>query len=152
MGTDIHLHLEIKVNGIWQHYAAPSVARDYQLFGILAGVRREELCAFPPKGIPEDCSVVTKLDYDLEGCDVHTPSWLSSDEIVRFEEVWAKAGKHFMIEGRAVPDFERDIEHVVLGTYLFGNSWAGWKRYPSDNERLREVGVEDVRWVFWFDN
>lgn len=39
MGCDIHLHIEIKMNGLWRHYSMPHIERDYCLFGVMAGVR-----------------------------------------------------------------------------------------------------------------
>lgn len=27
MGCDIHLHIEVKINGAWEHYATPRVDR-----------------------------------------------------------------------------------------------------------------------------
>lgn len=123
MGCDIHAHVEVKINGKWEHYNAPYIGRDYELFGNLAGVRRLTTPVVPPRGFPDDASEVTALDFRRWGVDAHTPSWLTRDEVLK------------------VPAWNtRDRE---LG-YLFGN---GWERFEDDEDPF-----EDARLVFWFDN
>jgi len=41
MSCSIHLHIEVKVDGTWEHYGEPSINSNYQLFEKLAGVRGE---------------------------------------------------------------------------------------------------------------
>lgn len=148
MGTDVHMHLEIKINGRWEHYGAPQVSRSYNLFGLLGEVRGNGPAVGKPKGMPTDPSTVTAFDFARMGVDAHTPSWFSAQEIDAFEQAWALDGEHMMVDGRPYPAMGRDIEHNILRTYLFGNGWAGFSRWPND----RPKGLEDVRWVFWFDS
>lgn len=138
MGCDLHLHTEVKIDGLWIHYSAPNVKRCYKLFALMAGVRNDRGIrpVAQPKGLPENISQVTRLDYELMGKDAHTPSWLSASELVELEK---------RLNGQFAEN--EDIEYHLVG-YLFRNSWAGFQLYPND----RPPFLEDVRWVFWFDN
>lgn len=144
MGCDIHLHIEIKLNGKWEHYAAPDVWRDYRLFEKMAGVRGEvENAIAPPRGMPLDASVVTRFCCDDYGVDGHSHSWLNAQEIAELsnwgEDNLKPCGSHY----RTGWDME-----WAFGCYLLGNSFAGFVKYPNE----RPVGLEDIRFVFWFDN
>ncbi len=148
MGCDIHLHIEVKVAGKWEHWGNPNIRRSYRLFGAMAGVRdEEEIPIVAPKGFPSDASLLTRMDYEHEGLDAHTPSWLDHKEIIALEKrlnQWRKE------EVERNPSFwGLDLEHHILHSYLFGNSFtAKWKHDDIDYA----PGVDDVRFVFWFDN
>jgi len=145
MGCDIHLHIELKVSGKWEHYAAPSVDRWYKLFGLLAGVRDNAIKPIsPPKGLPKDISVLTKLEREDMGRDGHTDSWLNANEILILSETLNDWG-----EKDNVGFLGYDLEQKILRTYLFRNSFAGHVKYEDCS---LPDGVEDVRFVFWFDN
>ncbi len=126
MGCDIHGAVEIKVDGVW-HLWAPleDTCRDYERFGALAGVRSE---GPPPRGLPGDMSVVTKLIVDDWGVDGHSHSWLPIREAAK---VFASTG------GDGAPD---DLD-MQLYKY-FG--------YDSELECLEDLS--EARLVFWFDN
>jgi hypothetical protein len=141
MGCDIHLHIEVKIGGEWHHYGAPSIRRDYALFEKMAGVRGEVSEAIaPPKGLPTDCTFLTKFLSDYEGGDGHSHSYLTAPEIVLLAD-WLNSIATDSARGH-------DLEMDILHTFLFGNSFDGFVRYPEDNPK----GLEDVRFVFWFDN
>ena len=148
MGCDIHLHIEVKIEGIWHHYAAPSISRNYYLFEKMAGVRGDENNAIsPPKGIPNDATALTNIVYQNEECDAHSESWLGIDEIMKLED-WLKS-----ISTKETDSYAKyDLEYGILRTYLGGDSFTGWKRYPEDGSPLSPATVEDVRFIFWFDN
>ena len=136
MGCDIHLHTEIKLKGKWEHYGAPHIDRNYDLFSKMAGVRSDG-CITPiadQKGLPNDVSNVTYLAACWHSADWHSHSWLSAKEILQLEEWLEKAKKDYVPERR--------------WGYLFGNSFGGWSKYPEDYP----PEIEDVRFVFWFDN
>lgn len=140
MGCDIHLHTEIKVSGKWEHYGNPSVGRNYNLFGKMAGVR--DRCADPisePKGLPSDVSIVTRIDFDRWSCDAHSASYLNADEILVLQEWYEQE-----YTNAPYPDCSPENQWG----YYFGNSWGGFRKYPGDGPSE----VEDVRFVFWFDN
>lgn len=144
MGCDIHLHIEIKVAGRWEHLHAPNVQRDYRLFAIMAGVRNygDEIKPISkPKGLPDALSVVTKLDVDRYGIDGHSHSWLGAEEIADLE-------KRVEVLGPGKFGHGMDLEWDILNAYLFSNSFGGFAKYPNE----RPAGVEDLRFVFWFDN
>ncbi len=150
MGCDIHLHTEVKINGVWHHYGCPQVWRSYNLFAKLANVRNYEDPGSPeyiepisePRGLPEDATAVTKYDSDRWGVDGHSHSWIGAQEIAQVAE-WAK--KRGM--EKAPNGMEGFWESDMFG-YLFGNDWSGFTKYPDE----RPEGLEDIRWVFWFDN
>ena len=85
MGCDIHLHQEVKINGIWYHYRHRSVDRSYKLFTLMAGVRNsgELEPVSPPKGLPEDITFLTRYDWEVnEDQDGHSLSWLDRKSVV----------------------------------------------------------------------
>ncbi len=138
MGCDIHLHTEVKIDGTWHHYGAPNIDRSYALFGKMAGVRDRDVGSIAdPKGLPDDMSVVTRCEWDDWNLDGHSGSWLNAQEILELEN-WLK-------EQMGVNSWK--LERTYWG-YLFENSWGGFLRHRSGYpDRL-----EDIRFVFWFDN
>lgn len=145
MGCDIHAHFEIKVNGKWEHYTIPKIDRYYRLFGKMAGVRNgDERPIAPLRGLPKDMSIVTALDAERWNGDGHSHSWLSAEEIAELSD-WGERSLQVDTQRsyRSVWDMEFD-----WGCYFFGNSFAGFHKYPDE----RPEGVEDLRLVFWFDN
>ena len=148
MGCDIHLHIELKIEGKWEHYGCPSIPRSYYLFTKLAGVRASnpEIEPFSePRGLPDDITLLTKMAVDRDGGDAHSKSWIDSNEIDQLEEwvrtylikTWNRSNSNWL-----------DLEAHFLHSYCFGNSFAGIKKYPESYPS----SVEDVRFVFWFDN
>jgi hypothetical protein len=141
VGYDIHLHIEIQVNGKWLHYRHPAIERNYYLFCKMAGVRKNDRWAVQVDPIttgrkyPIDITETTLFDWAYCAGDAHSESWLDSDEIVILAE-WCQ---HFI-----------DTDFNEIFGYLFGNGYRGFKepgqqdRYPSD--------LEDFRFIFWFDN
>lgn len=106
MGCDIHMHVEIRLDGKWEHWSCPDIPRNYALFGVLAGVRGDGPCITgEPRGVPADCSKVTqwagKDDFE------HTPSWVSYEEM---------SLAHHLVYGN--PDlFDLTPELCIGGTY-----------------------------------
>ncbi len=137
MGCDIHLFTEIKVGGKWITHSVCHVPRNYELFGKMAGVRSDAKPIAAPKGMPEDAGELTRMYAKYWEGDGHNHSWFSGAEIAELEE-WAQE----------VPWVGHFPESKLNWGYLFGNSWGGFERYPGE----RPEGVEDVRFVFWFDN
>ena len=148
MGCDIHFHTEIKVNGQWLHYGHPQINRHYGLFYLLAGVRGrgeldEPICISEPKGMPNDASQMTQIEFDFWREDHHSASYLTSKEIDRFYEL--VVSEKITKSGSFIESTHDSIYGLGIG-YLFGNSWK------SNNREDWPKCVEDVRWVFWFDN
>jgi transposase len=57
--------------------------RDYDLFGLLAGVRRDHPKQFRVKGFPKDASNLLTMLYEKYLDDVHTPSYITYKELAR---------------------------------------------------------------------
>ena len=141
MGCDIHLHSEVKINGQWHHHSDCSVKRSYRLFAKMADVRNwGESGINPisePKGLPDDATFLTKLHSEKYGTDGHSHSWLDKNEIVIL---------HDFIKSQE--DLTWKFEHQNL-PYFMGNHLDGFVNYPED---WKIYNIEDVRYVFFFDN
>lgn len=90
MGCDITAHLEIKVNGNWEHLNCPYVWRNYELFAHLAPFGRQTGIApvAEAKGeIPEDSSFLTRNDYEADE-DKQVVSWLDRSELEILSDRW----------------------------------------------------------------
>lgn len=145
MGCDIHLHIEVKIDGQWHHYGHPAIERSYRLFEKMAGVRGDAAKALiPPRGIPSDATFLTTFNYELWEGDAHTPSWLGVREIMELED-WLNTDLGGLKS-------HNDLEYDILHTYLFGNSFSGLIKFPGDYATGLKQKLEDARFVFWFDN
>jgi hypothetical protein len=137
VGTDIHLHIEVKIEGVWHHYSHPSLRRNYRCFAKLADVRNsgDITPIAQPRGMPEDATALTKLMCENRGEDGHSHSWLSAEEISEFY-VWYE---ELNLEW---PD---NYVESWLHTYLDNNGfdYTRWDCKPD--------WLEDLRFVFWFD-
>ena len=141
MSCDIHLHVEVKINGKWENWATPYISQNYALFTLMAGVRDAEDHPRPialPRGLPADVSTVTAFHARHWKGDGHRHSWLSATEAGEVQE-WYEC----IYGGSHLPP---------LFGYVFGNDVDSHVRFPEDCEELRRLGFEDVRVVFWFDN
>lgn len=134
MGCDIHTFVEVKHKGKWLLYNHPDVGRNYDLFEKMAGVRGDVKNAIsPPKGLPEDVSEATQLYYDYEEPDAHSESFLTLLEI-------GLLAKWYGEQGYGNYGFDSEFG------YLFGNG------FTDMDELTNPPPIEDIRFVFWFDN
>lgn len=138
MGCDIHVHTEIKLNETWHTYGSPYVRRCYSLFAKMAGERNngDVILISGPKGLPEDISEVAGFCYKLHEADWHSASWLNAEEI-RQLSMWVNSNYPYKTELEKIHGFEG-----IFG-YLESNAWSCEELPP---------GIEDIRFVFWFDN
>lgn len=139
MGCDIHLHAEVKIGGQWHHYSAPTtLRRNYRLFAFMANVRNDDdiVPLAMPRGLPSDITAVTAIDLEIWRLDGHSHSWLNAEEIGKVET---------FIEDNLydTPADSWQSNRDFFG-YFFGNDFGQRDPWPE--------GVEDVRFVFWFDN
>ena len=142
MGCDVHVSIEVKLEGRWELLSHVRPDRNYRLFEFVAGVRGEEKnCRFAVRGFPEDASKLARMHYDSYGPDAHTPTHLNAVDIVRLEE-WGRAT---LTPRGHMPWWDLND---YLGCWLFGNSFGGFALYPDE----RPAGIEDLRMIFWFDN
>lgn len=139
MGCDIHAHMEVKINNEWYHYSVLQIPRNYELFERMAGVRGDvENAIFPPRGMPDDSTVVTQLACDFLNVDGHSHSWVSSEE---FKEIYT-------FHKNLCPNHQWFLlDHKVYG-YLFGNSFEHFHEYRNNYPQE----LQDFRMIFWFDN
>lgn len=76
------MHVECKHGATWKRYDRDIYdSRNYELFGILAGVRGSRIPISYPKGLPIDVSNEVLKYHDSWGEDAHSASWLTFDEI-----------------------------------------------------------------------
>lgn len=133
MGTDIHLHTEIKVDGVWHHYSHPRLHRDGDLFDFLRKLA-------PDRGLPDDASFTTRFDYKQQEDDYYNESYLVGAEIQKLDDWLAERDqKRPHLPGAS---FHPEID------YLFGNSWGGFTRWRTEFPEA----IEEIRFVFWYDN
>lgn len=148
MGCDIHFHSEVKRRGVWQHHEEVMIDRNYALFAKMAGVRKHESWTLEPisdpRGIPEDATELTKLHVEKMNGYGHSHSWLNAAEIKLLHD--------FIKDDSNPPNWFGDnswnYEHKNM-PYFMGNTFDGFVDYPDD---WAEYEVEDVRYIFFFDN
>lgn len=104
--------------------------RDYELFGRLAGVRRDDDQYWEDRGFPDDASPEVTEEFESWGADAHTPSWQTLEELV--SKNWIGAHES--------------------GSYV-NQAWM------ECLEKLKDVAVDKcdgdysrVRIVYYFDN
>ena len=134
---DCCLHSEIKIGGVWHHYSVSSLQADLDLFGKMGWDGDKDSICTPisiPKGMPEDISLITKIDYDLWKNDAFCQSWLGASEIIQIDS-WYDS-----IKGRSHPSLDKQLG------YLFGHSFQSFLAFRSDYP----TQIEDIRWIFWF--
>ena len=143
IGADIHGVLQHKEKGRWQTKEILDFDRNYELFGILAGVRSSRKPIAPQRGLPKDFSIIIQKTYYHIPPDTfkyekdpygivgelksepgiymgdHSHTWLTLDEIQKYN--WTKAVER---EDVWVPEklkdlifFSRNLKNwrVVLG-------------------------------------
>ncbi len=144
MGCDIHIHIEVKFAGQWHHYSQLQGNRNYQLFAKMAGVRNSDEFYVeplsPPKGLPVDITFLTDYDNKHWGSDAHSHSYLNAEEIAQLAE-WTRS-----------PDRTRrfDDNPFWLDRYFGYLYRQGFEDFAKNPEEF--PGLEDLRFVFWFDN
>jgi len=146
VGCNIHLFGEVKIHDEWLHYGELNMGRHYELYSKMAGVRpREgEESLVLPKGLPPDMSLMTRIQYKKDEADAHHESWFTAKEISEFADL---AREHYK-EGNYHGWTGLTIREIG---FLFGNSWDAFHEYPEERSIFPE-GLEDIRWIFWFDN
>ena len=183
MGTDIHcvlerynkeadewenLRLYKKVDGT--HYDAQEEdfepvdiydKRDYQLFGILAGVRGSSGSFVVQRGLPDNLSDFTK-EYWGDGDDWHTPTWYDYCELSAYSYMLEQSIKRDeekveFIKSILLEDDER-LELIVDDyeeTKELSESVQSFMRdidYVLDAYEVYKPKPNDVRVILWFDN
>lgn len=163
MGCDIHVYLEAKktVNEVdqwvnvdhWQinpyfnkedsdwdgerelEQVPVYWGRNYELFGLLAGVRDNSMNPIvDPRGLPEDVSKITRKEYEHWKSDLHTPSYLTYYELMKY---YHNHKKH----------------QELLDYFLKGIKERFQQEFYILPPETRKVELEKkFRIIFWFDN
>ena len=149
MGTTLHAHIEVKKNGQWMHFGAPSVERDYRLFAAISGERLDEENPMPwmkgieplasVKSLPEDISYVTSFCYeqDKNKYRIHGEGALLAEDIKNLQDHLCKL---VIISGDEEWANSCDLEIDIFHTFI------------NDGSIALHRGWDDVRIVFWYDN
>jgi hypothetical protein len=146
MGTDIHMFAERLVNGWWVPISGEiDIDRNYELFNILAGIRRAG--PYPimadQRGIPEDVSPQNEAQYQDWTTDAHSASWLSLEELQKY--LTQHPG---ILTEPFVNKFWTSVV-PMLGRCTLHSDCA------EAGEEMQRACIEHpgtVRIVFWFDN
>ena len=182
MGCDIHIHCEYKKNDTWYNcdnfvwnddtkvYEFEDIywGRNYDLFGILAGVRSRE---FPiidiPRGLPNNISAKTKEFAEMWEGYAHSHSYITMKELIKWKDKqtrkWKRLKKNHKIvkksdnyygdyiiddndgvvfkEEHHMLDYLIQLLKVKMGNYI----------YCFEEDDYYDKG-DDFRIVFWFDN
>lgn len=180
MGCDIHIYAEYKKKGSdhWIGAGKLDRSRNYDLFGVIAGVRlyHEASQQFEPRGLPDDSSEYVRDIYRAWESDAHSESHLGLEEIRELME----GGKAITISGLHSPEQSEKIKAGIaagkvdwknLYPYCQGTTDETYVPFsfevPFDfiigkqiNSWIWELGSlldyagegAEARAVFWFDN
>lgn len=162
MGCDIHMFIEYRRNSkSWTPLGKEiKPGRNYQMFGILAGVRSDQEFYFKPRGVPHDISYLAEYASRL---------FINETEGVSIEKAnqWVIKGiSKFIYDNENKPCWVTNPDHHThswLSSYEFGMALKhynskhpgciepGYEAMLASLARLNELGFE-ARVVFWFDN
>lgn len=173
MGCDIHMHLEFKDPkpnphiregaSPWRGWARIYMARDYELFGYLAGVRSSVDPVVAPRGIPNDISWDTADEWYLRIHDEFAGQDMSGYCTLAKAQEWSKYGHKIFNDDEGKP---YKVEHpdwhtptwLTLDEYTQALSKIKPEPYGMSYWAMLGAMKEldwyhmDTRLVFWFDN
>ncbi len=192
MGCDIHAYSETKIDDKWEaneefsrnregeHFDVDyddrfDTDRNYDFYGIIAGVKRPDVKRFEPKGFPKDSSSNIKGVYDYWDADAHTPSYLTLDELEKFVEqtIEEKHPLNGMMKKDQLERLQESLKSndpkwienlypycawTTIKTEVQFDIMVPFKDFilPKFNEwieKLKSVDKEgEKRVIFWFDN
>lgn len=190
MGCDIHVYKEKLIDGKWvtadewetlEHGQEAGVCyekraytgRNYELFGLIAGVRRESDDSIAPRGLPWDVSKEVKEEFRNWGADAHTPSYLYLHELISLR-AWCDEQKT-TISGMKDKDELATLKASIASgkpDWELLYPYCGWTNNKNSEEFEIDVPLSFVvgealdemiaafqgvdgrnhRLVFWFDN
>jgi hypothetical protein len=169
MGADVHCFIEFGKNEDFPDcFSKVHFNRDYTLFGVMAGVRNEDLVLFHPKGLPKKIS------------------WRAESEYYLFVDKDSKPGEHLCDEHSCTKQRADEWIEQGLSTYKVKNtsfvtnpdwhstSWLTTEEFAKVLNKLEYLHVHldypnsitptlkatlaamrelpNARLVFWFDN
>lgn len=178
MGTDIHLYMEYsqkndkRSDKYWANFGGRfSMGRDYELFGIIAGLRTtEDTKHIPLRGVPENMGYETREDWWLYIVADDDESKESRE--ARFSDAmrWAGIDDDKCKPGRsAIKVDDKGIPTYVQHPDWHSATWLTveelevylWRKNELMDARYKAIlaaansfiaSEYDVRFVLWFDN
>ena len=183
IGADIHLHCEYRRDGVWyncdnfewdpktEEYVFASIYsdRNYDLFGVLAGVRSATCEQIDePRGLPKDMAAKTREMAEVDKEWTHSHSYLTMRELLRWREKqqfkWKKYKKQ---KGNKIvhTDYDGDLIYNSEGVPLM----LKYEKHVCDRlirkmeDKMNDhifcfeeddyyLKGDDFRIVFWFDS
>lgn len=172
MGCDIHTYVEYSRNGqYWRNLTNKVGDRNYWMFGIMAGVRAEDLKLFEPKGLPDGpLGYLTENDYWHSIAPAGNPEWANLEGFCSRE-----TAEGWISRGYSKGDYKDGVLRRVSDPDSHTHSWLTTAELQQCVDRFRElegtngrapsewVGIlaamhaieangDQTRIVFWFDN
>lgn len=83
--------------------------RDYELFGVLAGVRCTVAPFVQPRGIPDNLSCEVKNEYG-DGDWYHTPTWYDYCELNAYSHMLSDSTKELKRKNNEIKELRKKIE------------------------------------------
>lgn len=189
MGCDIHLFCERynKESKRWENLSLYKkndngtfdavdvyIGRDYELFGLLAGVRSYTNPFVIPRGIPDDLSCEVAKEYG-SGEYFHTPTWYDYCELHAYEYMMRDSCREIKQRDDKIKELEEQIKQMTqfIPRDEDGNELFDYDiEYEDDEPKLYERLVDfmnctrtvldayniwypnpgEVRIVIWFDS
>jgi hypothetical protein len=126
MGCDIHTYIEYaELNpqggeSYWKNFTRDGGSRDYEMFGVLAGVRVEEAKLFDPKGMPAGpLGYQTSHDYWVQVAPEAHPEWADGDGWASLERA-----TQWVDNGSSIGETDKSGRlHRVTGPDWHSHSW-----------------------------
>lgn len=159
MGCDIHLFVEKKTKDGWSCIYDEGKLysnRSYSLFSILADVRNDGdfIPISEPKGIPDDASSSVKGYMEDWGCDIHSKSFLTVQELLEYDWTQCVEQTCYMTKKDYIyyKDYQKyspncipsDVKHFAEFPYIEDSEYeTTYNKFTKDKE-LKQAKVKDT--------
>jgi len=161
MGCDIHGFWEVKDHtGNWMAIDTINPGRNYDWFGIIAGVRGGPDIGTAHRGVPDDASGAYRDMVDAWGVDLHSHTWLSPSEVQgachelgRLSIERYNDDRHDDGLYEPIPMLNTNVTQLIV-SWGQSDSDVAWDWYGTVKELMIPGGnIEDcVRMVVCFDS
>lgn len=171
MGADIHVYIEYKekTSSMWHCFGERlNPGRDYDMFGIMAGVRYPSNKLFEPRGLPKNLSYEAESDviyFVNNNPDLKNVSgFCTSAQAEEYNESYLKYKSYYGLVGGYVDESKTK----VYNSDWHSHSWLNLEEYKKCVNQRDSIFIKyeiildimegfekrghDCRLVFWFDN
>jgi hypothetical protein len=160
MGCDIHGFWEVKDHtGNWMAINTINSGRNYEWFGVIAGVRGGPDIGTAHRGVPEDASAAYRNMVDRWGDDLHSHTWLTPPEVQKAcQEMNRRSVESYNEEFDAygyepIPEPDTKVTQLIVSrTNLGDDVTLNWHGSIKDLMRPNGIIENCVRFVVCFDN